>query len=239
MKIFGTLVRVALGAALLTGATLASAQYTGSRIGHTSRAGDTGDAIRALQIVAECVADRRTGVADRMMRVLPGTAEESRLINGQVEDLGMVCMDNREFVMDGRQLTLPPAMFRREVTIALAKNRAPRAPEQSPLPADSDPWFMPIYSALPAGARVDRNALVRQDFGHCVVVHEWAGAKALLRSNPESPEEAAAVRQLTPHLGSCLTEGSTMRITPATLREAMAEPFLQILATERQTGQGG
>lgn len=233
-----TALKLVLAIGLAAGAGMAAAQRTGSRVGQDSRVGDPEHARQAVDIVAGCIAVRRPQLADRWLRLLPGSTEEHALLDSEAEDMGL-CMEDPQLVLDGRELLYNPASMRRAVAVELARRRAGEAPEARPLGADSEPWFMAAVRTLPAGVLFDRNSLLVQDFGHCVATSEWRGTRALLRSAAGSPEEAAAVRTLTPHLGSCLPEGSTIQLTLATLRAAVAEPFLHILAAPRATRPSG
>lgn len=221
--------KAAFAIALLLAASAAPAQRAGSHIGRTSQIGSAEDARQAVQIVADCVAGRMTEWADRWLQSLPGSRDESTMFDRQRDNLS-ICMDNDRLVLDGRELGLYMQNLRRPLALALVKRRVGRAPEQSPMAADSNPWFMTALTALPQGAAVDRAALVIQDFGHCVVVSAWGPTRAFLGTTAESPEEAVAARLLRPHLGPCLTEGVTVAATPSNLRNVLAEPFLHVLA---------
>jgi hypothetical protein len=207
----------------------AEAQRTGSRIGHTAEHASPKDAAAAIQIMANCLGDRRPDFARRWLRLLPGTREERELILAEEPDLS-ICMDDPLLVMDGKELRLQPHTLRLPTARAMVRKMLSRAPRQSPLPPQSDPWFLPQLAALPAGAGVDRAALGFQDFGHCVAVNSWPASIALLASEPDSPAQAAAIRQLMPVLGPCLSDDVKITLTPANLRDVLAEPVYHILA---------
>lgn len=221
---------LAAGALLAgAGASTAPAQNTGTRIGRDARPGSAEDAARAAEILAQCFVERRPEIATRWLRLLPGTLEERRLIAPQADDLGL-CMDrDPTFVLIARGVRFRAPALRAPVALALVRRGIERAPDRSPLPRDAEPWFLRPLNAHPAAAPVDRVTLMGQDFGHCVVLSEFAGARALLSSRSGSPEEEAALRRLGPVLGGCLVQGMRLNATPGSLRLYLAEPFYHIV----------
>jgi hypothetical protein len=227
-----TLPRLAIGlavAALLLGAAgPAAAQRTGSRIGRDAEIGSAQDAASLIQTVANCLADRRRDFVRRWFARLPGTPDEFALVQKEEGDLA-ICMESDQLISDGRELSFTPRSLRLPTARAMVARMVAAAPPQSPMAPDSDPWFLPLLSGLPAGAEVDRSGLGFQDFGHCVATRSWPATLALLASRPDSAEQAAAVRRLMPVLGPCLTEDIKITITPANLRDVLAEPVYHIL----------
>jgi hypothetical protein len=207
----------------------AAAQRTGSRIGHDAESGNVQDAASASETIANCVAGRRPEFVRRLLALLPGTKEEFALVHAEEGDLS-ICMEDPLLVMDGKELRVRPRALRLPVARAMIRRMLPRAPAQSPLPSESDPWFLPGLTSLPTGAAIDRSALGFQDFGHCVAVHSWPATLALLASEPDSTAQAAAVRRLLPVLGPCLSDDVKITITGANLRDVLAEPVYHILA---------
>jgi hypothetical protein len=207
----------------------AGAQRTGSRIGQTATPGSEKDAAAAIEIIAQCLGDRRPDFLRRWLQMLPGTREEYRFVSAEEGDLS-VCMDSQSLVLDGKVLTLKARSLRLPSARAMVRRMLPGAPAQSPMAQDSDPWFLAQLTALPREADLDRAALAFQDFGHCVAVRDWTGTLALLRAEPGSAREAAAVRKLVPVLGPCLTDDVKITITPGNLRDVLAEPVYHILA---------
>lgn len=220
---------LALAIAIQLVAAPAAAQRTGSRLGRDAQVGSAEDAAALVEIVANCLADRRKDFVRRWFAKLPGTEEEFVFVKKEEGDLE-ICMESRELVADGRELTFTPRSLRLPTARAMVDRMVAGAPAQSPMPADSDPWFLPLLASLPAGTEVDRPALGFQDFGHCVATRSWPATVALLASKPDSPDQTAAVRRLMPVLGPCLTEDIKITITPANLRNVLAEPVYHILA---------
>ena len=219
---------LALAAQLLCTAGPASAQRTGSRIGRDAEIGNAEDAALLTQTIANCLADRRKDFVRRWFAKLPGSQDEFAFVKKEEGDLA-ICMEDKQLVSDGRELSFTPRSLRLPTARAMVARMVAEAPPQSPVPPDSDPWFLPLLSTLPAGAEVDRPGLGFQDFGHCVATRSWPATVALLASRPDSAEQAAAVRRLMPVLGPCLTEDIKITLTPANLRDVLAEPVYHIL----------
>ncbi|HEX8225601.1 MAG TPA: hypothetical protein VF605_17460 [Allosphingosinicella sp.] len=225
---FRLVVGLALAAQLLCTAGPAAAQRTGTRIGRDAEVGSTKDAVALVQTVANCLADRRKDFVRGWFAKLPGTQDEFAFVQKEEPDIA-ICMESDRLISDGRELRFTPRVLRLPTARAMAARMVAGAPPQSPMPPDSDPWFMPLLSGVPAGADVDRAGLVFQDFGHCVATRSWPATLALLASKPDSAEQTAAVRRLMPVLGPCLPADVNLALTPANLRDVLAEPVYHIL----------
>lgn len=219
---------LALAAQLLATAGPAAAQRTGSRIGRDAEVGNAQDAVLLTQTIANCLADRRKDFVRRWFAKLPGTQDEFAFVQKEEGDIA-ICMEDKQLVSDARELSFTPRSLRLPTARAMIARMVAGAPPQSPMPPDSDPWFLPLLAGLPAGADVDRPGLGFQDFGHCVATRSWPATLALLASKPDSAEQMAAVRQLMPVLGPCLTDDVKITLTPANLRDVLAEPVYHIL----------
>lgn len=219
------IVSLAFGLAL-AGAVPASAQWTGSRIGHDANERDVGV---ALQKAADCMVQRQPAKVDGWLATLPGTREESARIDKMTEDAATCLGSDPHLVLAGKRVTFSPRTMRQLIAVAMAA-RALR--EDRPAPAldpDSRPWFAAALDVLPRGTRLDMQALAMGDFGHCVAVRDWAGSRALLLSEPESPAERAALKKLAPSLGPCLTEDSKLTLTADNIRKILAEPLYHLV----------
>jgi hypothetical protein len=224
---FVTLWRAIAAALVLSLAAGAAAAQT--RIGRSAEAGNVDDAELAMALMARCIADRRPELVRRWLAMLPGTREELALLRREEPDFSF-CLGDRELDMAGRSLRFQPRAARRPVALAVVERGLSQAPNEAPLPPDSDPWFVAPMAAMSAQTRVDRGSLAVQDFGHCVALRAWADTRALFATEANSPAESAAVRRLAPVLGPCLAEGANIRITHRNLRLILAEPFYHIMA---------
>jgi hypothetical protein len=220
----------ALALMLFSAAEDASSQRTGSRIGRDAQSGNVEDAELAMNIMAKCVATRRSDLARKWLATLPGSEEERTLLNSQTEDLGL-CMDSNKLVMDGMEMAFRPRTLRRPVALAMVERRLAQLPVQAPVPPGTEPWFVQRLDKVTAATPLDRGSLILQDFGHCVSLSAWQDVRSLFAAKLASPEEAAAVRRLTPALGPCLAEGVTVNITRKNMRLILAEPFYHLSTT--------
>jgi len=206
----------------------AAAQRTGTRMGRNAT-NTQRDANALILIIGNCLAQRRPELVRRWVNLLPGSREEMDLLDAQEGDFD-VCIDDDQLIVGGdRLLTYSPRRLRIPAALAMVRRALPRAPAQSPVPASADPWFVAPLAALPAGSTIDRGSLLAQEFGHCLSVTDWPSSRALLAARADSPEEAGAFQALRPILGSCLPQGLRLEITPKSLREYLAEPFLHLL----------
>ena len=121
-------------------------------------------------------------------------------------------------------------MVRFPLALAMARRQL-RLNSAVPAVAKDIPWFAPMLAGLEKNAKVDRVALGLQDFGHCVAASDWANARALVLSEEGSPEQKRAVAALMPILGPCLQSEVQIKLTPANLRIAVAEPMVHMLAS--------
>jgi hypothetical protein len=70
-------------------------------------------------------------------------------------------------------------------------------------------------------------------YGECVVRTDPAGAHALLRTEPESAAEAAAIGALRPALGNCLPDGQTLSFGKFIIRGTVAMNFYRLANAPR------
>lgn len=73
-------------------------------------------------------------------------------------------------------------------------------------------------------------------YGECVVRVDAAGAKALLLTTPDSPEEAVRFGALRPAFGRCLPEGQTLRFGKVALRGTIAINYYRLAHAARASG---
>lgn len=221
----------ALAVVLAFGAAgTAQAQHTGTRIGKNV---EVRDLPKAMQVMAECAIKRREPMVRSWLNTLPGSAEEDRLFEKELGDLG-ICLDDRLLVSDGKTIIAKSGMVRAPLALALAR-RELSANAAAPTVAKDTPWFTPKLASLTDNAQIDRLMLGLQDFGHCVAASDWANARALVLSAESSPEQKQAMTRLIPSLGPCLPTDVELKLTPTNLRTALAEPMVHMLATARNS----
>jgi hypothetical protein len=65
-------------------------------------------------------------------------------------------------------------------------------------------------------------------YGECIVRADTAGAKALLMTKPDSPEESARFSALRPAFSTCLPEGQTLSFGKVALRGSVAINYYRL-----------
>jgi len=75
-------------------------------------------------------------------------------------------------------------------------------------------------------------------YGECVVRADTAGAKALLLTLPDSPDETARFGALRPTLSRCLPEGQSLRFGKVTLRGSIAIKYYRLAHAARAVASG-
>jgi hypothetical protein len=210
----------------------AFAQRTGSRMGRNAVNGRR-DAYTLIAIIGTCLAERRPALVRRWFGLLPGSREEAALLDSQGDDLGVCMSDDQLILGDGRILTYTPRRLRVSTALAMARRGLSDAPAQSPLSRDSDPWFVAPLASLASGSTIDRASILGQEFGHCLVVTDWASARALLAARDGSRDERSAFHALIPVLGGCLPQGMQIGADAKGVREFIAEPFYHAIASAR------
>lgn len=208
------------------------AQRSGSRIGRNAVNGQR-DAYTLIGIIGTCLAERRPQLVRRWFALLPGSREEAALLDSQEDDFAVCMSDDQLIVGDGRLLTYTPRRLRVSTALAMARRGLSDAPPQSPLPRDSDPWFVAPLAALTSGSTIDRGSILGQEFGHCLAVTDWASSRALLAARDGSRDERNAFQALTPILGDCLPQGLQIQADAKGVREFLAEPFYHVVASTR------
>ena len=203
-----------------------AAQMTGSRFGKNAGKKD----IPALmRLMAECIVTRRHELVVTWFNTLPGSVEEDRLLTTQLGDFGL-CLEDRLLVMgDFSELSVTPKSVRFPLALAMARKQLGKAKDLPVIPKGSDPWFTTKLAQVTGASKVDRGQLAFQDFGHCVALADWVGARMLVLAEPKTKAEAAAINQLKPVLGPCLDQNAKINLTAANLRTALAEPMVHIL----------
>lgn len=213
-------------AVMLTIAAPAQAQHIGTRLGKNV---EKADIPKAMQIMADCTIKRREPMVRSWFNTLPGSVEEDRIFDKELGDLGL-CLDDRLLVVDGKTLEVTASMVRGPLALAIAR-RELRPDPATPTASKDVPWFTPKLAVLAENAPVDRLMLGLYDFGHCVAVTDWPNARNLVLSAEGSAEQKQAVSALMPALGPCLQNDIELKLTPANLRRALAEPMVHMLAS--------
>lgn len=75
-------------------------------------------------------------------------------------------------------------------------------------------------------------------YGECIVRADTAGARALLLTKPDSPEETARFGALRPTFSRCLAEGQTLKFGKVALRGSVAINYYRLAHAARASGAG-
>jgi hypothetical protein len=115
-------------------------------------------------------------------------------------------------------------------------HRDPREPSQ--VTASGKPVGRRKYEAARKEYQREVAYAFLSRYGECVVRLDGSGARALLLTRPDTPEETARFASLKPVLEECLPPGRTLRFGRVTLRGLIAVNFYR-LAHAAQTAAGG
>ncbi len=77
---------------------------------------------------------------------------------------------------------------------------------------------------------------IHEDVATCVVRREPASAMAIIRSQPASDGEGAAIRRLLPQFGPCLPAGESVALNASTIRVFAAAGLYRLLSAGTRQG---
>jgi len=165
-----------------------------------------------LKRVGACLYNKYRGQSVALLNSAPGSSEEASAVYSARAHFNNCLSDD--------VAGISPDVTELRGAIAEAAYRATHP---------TDPDFSKIDHAqlpLPAawtGGKVDPSALAGPDFAQCAVAADPQNAVALIRTEPRSPEEKAAIRQLAPLLGSCVVKDSKLTLDAAFLRALLSQ----------------
>ena len=202
--------------------------------------------IRAItHAYARCVVARHTGRASQallenadnstILRRYPSLVDGECLVDQMHSDATM------RFSGDLYRYALADALVNRELAAAPAPvlegvprleqqalPERPQAPEAGAKKSVRRKYEEAVESYKRAAAY---DFLAR--YGECVVRVDAAGAKALLLTKPDSPDEGAAFTRIGDALGTCLPEGETLRFGKVALRGSIAVNYYRLAHAAR------
>ncbi|QXQ04849.1 hypothetical protein KX816_11105 [Sphingosinicellaceae bacterium] len=160
-----------------------------------------------------CVVNKRTGSAERVINATTEAEFEAadRVLSREVTCTSLVASSIQQ---TGQRLAMDRDVYRGALAEALL-GVAGKHPALEPLPLQREyhsPW-----------AGVSGRNLVVEEMATCVAAIAPAGIEALLATKPGSPEDAAAIRALSPSYSTCLTASAKLTANRASMRAAMAE----------------
>lgn len=181
------------------------------------------DGARELKRLANCTYKRRQGYVNSLLDTPPNSAQEFTILD-KASNVAVNCMNSMApaIYFDGLQMrgALAEARY-------VAEN--PSAPDFSEL--DHAMIAIPAHWTEREMSDAEKMAILKFDFANCLVAADPLKADLLLRTEPATPEESAAVRQLTPQLAPCLQNGVKFKLDAYILRALLAQSL------ERSTRQ--
>jgi hypothetical protein len=161
---------------------------------------------------SECIVSQAPRDVRKLLDTTPGTGEESAAFRKLKE--GFQTCSGGTVTLDADLLGAMAAYMLR-ADLAEAALRSGKA-SRMPAPATASMWFT---------TRVARTIEVRYAFGVCLVGADPVATTRLVRSYPDTVDEKAAINALRGKVAGCLVRGTPLRLTPADLRQVLAEPL--------------
>lgn len=224
------------GTAGIAFAQMASEGQTGSHIVRKSKPVDPSRAGEIRHGLGRCIVAQKAEAVERLLLnsdpvTVPLKEAGFRDADDLSEKLGMpICLSKEANAGDS---ALALGMNGVALRGLLAEHMYLRKQEGAPfLPTDATQTTDRTYASQ---GEALAQATTLATFADCVTFKDTPDADALLRTRAGTAEEIAAARVLAPALGSCLVEGSTMKLTPKFIRQIVADGMWQRYA--RPTAQ--
>ena len=215
-----------LVAALIVTATPVGAQNAeiGSRVAKRAQTASVKSGEQSVidsHLYAECVVHRRTSQsADYLGLTDPSVTGAAR------DNLGreIECTNAQISSAFGNEqrLRIPTDLFRGMIAEALVAARFART-TPAPIPLTrvyTSPW-----------AAVSGRAPSVEEMGVCVAATDPVGIRAVLETRPESGDELAALRALSPSMGPCLAANVKLTANRQSIRATLAEAYYHRLTS--------
>lgn len=207
----------AMAAAMIVAAAPAFAQDAalGSRLAQRPQTHNASTDSRAVIVghsFAACITRKRESIARRFIEVT--TAEEvDKLETALFREVGCTNMPGMSPIGDGAMVRSATDIWRGMIAEELLRGVAPITLQ--PLAR------LPEYHSL--WLAVSGRYPVVEEMAVCVAATNPAGIVALLKTVPESPEEQAAMRAMSPSFGPCLVVNAHLTANRQSMRAALAE----------------
>ena len=170
----------------------------------------------------------------------------SKLILGECLDSRVNVATQMRFAGDLYRYALADALVNRELAaqpvpalgaVAKLAHRDPGAPPQ---PVDDKGKKLGKRKLEAARLNFGRDVAYAflSHYGECVVRADTAGAKALLVTKPDSPEESVRFAALRPAFSDCLPAGQSLRFGKVALRGSVAVNYYRLAHAARASAGG-
>jgi hypothetical protein len=170
----------------------------------------------------------------------------SELIDGRCMPTPPMSSIKVKFVGDQFRYALADGLVRKDLLPfpAPAVSALPQLDHREPTPPSRvDKKGRPLseakYAAAMEGYQQAQAFAYVSRFGECVVRANPEGARALLGTTADSPEETAAFATLSNALGNCLESGQKIELSKVALRGTIAVNYYRLATVARSLASAG
>jgi hypothetical protein len=121
--------------------------------------------------------------------------------------------------------------------VSVLAHRTPRE-QPEPLPADAGKAARKKFEKAKKDYEESVAIGFLSSYGECIVRYNPAGAKALLLTVPDSPQESSRFDALRPAFAACLVKGRTLRFGRVALRGSIAINYYRLVHAARAAAPG-
>lgn len=179
---------------------------------------------------ARCLYAGNPNLVFRWLLTLPGSAEEKKIVSLSLDNSSSCLVNSYHDNADTIRLTVPTYQLRLAIAEVALSRYLTSLPYNRPDTMTNRPWFSDFnLTDEYLKSTVSIQALAGLSFGHCVAYSGWAETVSFLRTRP-SLASNAALSTLKPLLGSCLTAGSELVVTPSSLRSLLSEAVWHVVS---------
>ncbi len=167
---------------------------------------------------AQCVVSRDKGRVARMLELPVDNAEYRRIANKLFDSTDDECLSDGGLAFNA---TLFAGAVFEALYIRDYKHGGPTS-----FASELKTNYVALYPT-PLSPEA-RQALTLEQFGECIARAEPAEARKLLLSSPGSSTEREQFALLNPRIGACVVQGSTLTMSKAIVRGALAEGMYRL-----------
>jgi hypothetical protein len=173
--------------------------------------------------IAECVVDNDKANVRALLKTVPGSPTEAKVIEKLLVFYGG-CSDNK------RATGTFSWRERAEIAEAALVGTLDRKGPDIVAAVGQEGWGLALPSSSKASVDYDPVNVGVRTLGDCIVRANPQGALALVRTDRGSAAETAAVNGLSGNLAACLPAGQTLKLKRQDLRLVVAEPLYHVMS---------
>jgi arginine repressor len=173
--------------------------------------------------IAECVVDNDKANVRALLKTVPGSPAEAKVIEKLLVFYGG-CSDNK------RATGTFSWRERAEIAEATLAGTLDRKGPDIVAAVGQEGWGLALPSSSKASVDYDPVNVGVRTLGDCIVRANPQGALALVRTDRGSAGETAAVNDLSGNLAACLPAGQTLKLKRQDLRLVVAEPLYHVMS---------